>query len=95
MRTIVTKLLKISAGAILGYVAYGILVLCGVLIKTARMHYFDKEALLAGALSPIGALGALTVGDWNYPLWLWLRDIFAYLLIISGAIWAVHRRHTS
>ena len=44
------------------------------------------HALLADALSPIGAVGALIVGDWNYPLWIWLRDLLAYALSVGGAV---------
>ena len=81
------KLTRYMIGAAAGYLAYCLVVLCSVLLKVARFHYFDKESLLYGAIAPIGALGAYAQKNFgSYPGWLNFRNLLAYVLVILGAV---------
>jgi hypothetical protein len=87
-RTIFT-MLKLAAGGVFGYAIYFAYLLGTVLLRAARIHYFDDEMLLYGAIAPIGALGAYATGDWHgYATWIHCRNFFAYGLIICGGIFA-------
>ena len=93
MRDLRAKVSAVIMGAASGYVAYIAIVLGEVLLKAARMHYFDKEELLVGVISPIGGAGAFITGEWRgYPMWLYLRDLLAYALVFCGVVLALRRR---
>lgn len=93
MKHLMRGLARVVVGVVLGYAAYYILVLASVLLKAARLHYFDKEALLFGSLAPIGAFGGYLLGDWyGYPLWVHLRNLAAYGLMVCGGVWALRWR---
>jgi hypothetical protein len=85
MRDALTKVLRLAAGTALGYAAYSAVVFCEVALKFARVRYFDKEELFYGVLSPIGGVWGYATGHWNYPLWVHLHDLLAYVLIVGGA----------
>jgi hypothetical protein len=93
MREAITKLVKVVAGAALGYVAYCAVVLGEVALHLARTHYFDKEELLGGVISPIGGMWGYATGRWHgYPTWLYLRDLLAYVLVVCGVVLALRRK---
>ena len=92
VRSIGVKLLKITVGALAGYLVFFALLLAKVGWRALRIHYFDREELLYEAIAPIGGVGAYATGQWRgYPTWLYLHNLCAYALMAGGAVLALRR----
>jgi len=76
-------------GGALGYFLYFLVVVGEILLKDARLHYFDKELLRVLAILPVGGLSLLFTGDWRNPL-VWGHALLAYVLVVLGATLAWH-----
>lgn len=81
------RLLTALVGAVVGYIVF-----CGGLLfwvawRAIQRHYFDTEELLYGFIYPVGAVPTFFTGEWRqYPGWANFRNVFAYSLMVCGAI---------